>query len=51
MPLSLSHVAVKIGGLCSVYIVYGAKFLSFNKKMIEILTKISAKVTIIAVKN
>ncbi len=25
MPLFLSHVAVKIRGLCSVYIVYGAK--------------------------
>ncbi len=25
MPLFLSHIAVKIWGLCSVYIVYGAK--------------------------
>ncbi len=25
MPLFLSHVAVQIRGLCSVYIVYGAK--------------------------
>ncbi len=25
MPFFLSHVAVKIRGLCSVYIVYGAK--------------------------
>ncbi len=25
MPLFLSYVAVKIGGLCSVYIPYGAK--------------------------
>ncbi len=27
MPLFLSHIAVKIQGLCSVYIVYGAKVL------------------------
>ncbi len=28
MPLFLSHVAVKIRGLCSVYIVYGAKIIT-----------------------
>ncbi len=28
MPLFLSHVAVKIRGLCSVYIIHGAKMFS-----------------------
>ncbi len=32
MPLFLSHVAVKIRGLCSVYIVYGAKGETDNRK-------------------
>ncbi len=40
MPLFLSHVAVKIRGLCSVYIVYGAK--EYFELVFRVLNKLLA---------